>query len=421
MPRSATSLRRLAALCLATLSLGSTVPATAQTCTPDVNGDGVVDSADLGVLLSAWGSTYPATIDGVSPNQGPPGGGTVITITGSALASTSQVLVGGAPCTDVTVVSATEVRATTPAGAPGPASVSVTTLAGTTTLKGAFSYGAFTTPSWATLIEAMPDPSVVTSPALRNAIIATGYAWRVRDNVTQIEMLLVPPGTFNMGCSASILFDCREDEFPVHAVTLPNAFYIGRYEVTQAQWTATMGSNPSNFQSASAQVPATQVSSRPVERVSWNMIQGFLSLSGMRLPTEAEWEYACRAGTTTAFHSMPGFPNGTNNDDHLDLVAWGPWNSVGQTRVVGGKAANALGLHDMLGNVWELLSDYYGHDYYSASPAVNPQGPGTGTSRIIRGEGWSNYFDDDFRVSNRASAPPDVLSDDIGFRVVRNP
>jgi formylglycine-generating enzyme required for sulfatase activity len=402
---------------LATASGG----AQAQTCSPDINRDGVVDASDLSMVLAAWGTTYEATIDAVSPAQGPPVGGTVISVTGSGLAATTAVHVGGVLCSNLQIISANEVRATTPAGAPGTTSVSVTTPAGTTTAKGAFTYVAVVTPSWATLIEATPDPAVVSDAALRNAIAATGYAWRVRDNATNIEMLLVPPGTFDMGCSPSNLFSCWPWEFPVHAVTLPNAFYIGRYEVTQAQWTARMGSNPSSFQNASTQVPAAQVQNRPVERVSWNTVQGFLAATGLRLPTEAEWEYACRAGTTTAFHSVPGSPSGTNDDGLVGLVAWTPTNSEAQTRVVGGKASNALGLHDMLGNVWELLSDFYSETYYSVSPPVNPQGPATGVNRIIRGEAWSPFFNDDFRVSFRGNVSPDGTFDDIGFRVARNP
>jgi len=233
-------------------------------------------------------------------------------------------------------------------------------------------------------------------------------------------MLLVPPGTFNMGCSASNQWSCNSAENPVHAVTLMNAFYIGRFEVTQAQWTARMGSNPSFFQSASAQVPAAQVPNRPVERVSWNTIQGFLSATGLRLPREAEWEYAYRAGTTTAFHSMPGFPNGTNDDAQVGNIAWFTWNSANQTRPVGGKAANALGLHDMSGNVWEWVSDWYSSTYYASSPPTNPPGPATGTFRVLRGGSW----DDDtggLRSSVRDLDSPGNADGISGFRVARAP
>jgi formylglycine-generating enzyme required for sulfatase activity len=270
------------------------------------------------------------------------------------------------------------------------------------------------------VLEFAPDPAVVTNATLRNAISATGLPWSVRDNGTQIEMLLVPPGTFNMGCSASNQWGCFSAENPVHAVTLTNAFYIGRYEVTQAQWTAKMGSNPSWFQFASAQVPAAQVPNRPVERVSWNMIQGFLSATGLRLPTEAEHEYAYRAGTTTAFHSMPGFPNGTSDDFEAENVAWFDSNSASQTRPVGGKAANALGLHDMAGNVWEWVNDWYSGTYYASSPPTNPPGPASGADRVLRGGSWFAGTDR-LRSSRRNFRTPGSADSDRGFRVARNP
>jgi formylglycine-generating enzyme required for sulfatase activity len=281
--------------------------------------------------------------------------------------------------------------------------------------------GAGRVPAWATLIEAQPDPAVVTDPALRAAIAATGYAWRVRDTATQIEMLLIPPGTFQMGGSASQQFECWSHENPVHTVTLTNAFYMGRYEVTQAQWEAPMGSNPSEFQSASAQVPAAQVPNRPVERVSWKTIQSFLAQTGMRLPTEAEWEYAYRAGTTTAFHGYTGNLSGTNDDNLVGKIAWFTLNSNGQTRPVGGKLANGYGLHDMAGNVHEWVNDWYGK--YSSSPQTNPTGPASGAYRVVRGGSW-DYDPDSLRASLRYIFSPGSAINSVryvGFRVARTP
>jgi formylglycine-generating enzyme required for sulfatase activity len=274
------------------------------------------------------------------------------------------------------------------------------------------SAGAGRVPAWATLIEAQPDPAVVTDPALRAAIAATGYAWRVRDTATQIEMLLIPPGTFQMGGEVGWAA-------PVHTVTLTNAFYMGRYEVTQAQWEATMGSNPSDFQSASEQVPDAQVPNRPVERVSWKTIQSFLAQTGMRLPTEAEWEYAYRAGTTTAFHGYTGKLSGTNDDTLVGNIAWYNANSNTQTRPVGGKLANGYGLHDMAGNVNEWVNDWYGD--YSGAPQTDPTGPASGASRVVRGGSWFvNPYD--LRASDRDYVTP-VLPyyGGIGFRVARAP
>jgi formylglycine-generating enzyme required for sulfatase activity len=203
-------------------------------------------------------------------------------------------------------------------------------------------------------------------------------------------------------------------------VTLTNAYYIGRYEVTQAQWTARMGSNPSFFQSASAQVPAAQVPNRPVEMVSWNTIQGFLAATGLRLPTEAEWEYAYRAGTTTAFHSMPALPNGTNLDTQVGIIAWFNSNAASQTRPVGGKAANALGLHDMSGNVAEWVNDWFGNTYYASSPSTNPPGPENGVYRVNRGGSrWS--LSDGLRSSERNGNNPTLVTSSLGFRVARTP
>ena len=270
------------------------------------------------------------------------------------------------------------------------------------------------TPTWATLLEATPDAAVVTDANLRAAIVASGFAWRVRDTRTDIEMLLVPGGTFMMGCSASTQHGCRDDESPKHQVTLTQAFYMGRYEVTQAQWKARMGSNSLQFRGAS--YPDT--SSRPVERVSWDMIQDFNSATGLRLPTEAEWEYAYRAGTTTAFHSYPAQPNGFNNDTLLDNIAWFFSNAGGQTHAVGGKLANGLGLHDMSGNVYEWCQDWYGP--YSSGSVTNPSGPATGTWRLLRGgDRGINSFD--CRASQRDYGTPDGIYGSIGFRAVRTP
>jgi formylglycine-generating enzyme required for sulfatase activity len=345
-------------------------PAAAQ-CPGDVTGNGVVDGADLGALLTTWGAPK---------GQGDLNGDGMVD--GADL---GLLLTKWGPC--------------------------------------------ITVPSWATLIEAQPDPAVVTSATLRAAITATGLAWRVKDTATQMEMLLIPPGSFQMGCSASNQYGCETAESPVHTVTLTNAFYLGRYEVTQAQWQARMGSNPSYWQSPSSDVPADQVPNRPVEQVSWDMIAGaggFMAQTGMRLPTEAEWEYAYRAGTTTAFHGFTGYPNGTNDDTLVGNIAWYYQGSCSlgaacQTRPVGGKAGNGFGLHDMAGNVWEWVNDWYGD--YSAEPQVNPQGHPTGQYgpyRVFRGGSW-NYSTYSLRASSRGYGSPDSAGYDVGCRAARSP
>jgi formylglycine-generating enzyme required for sulfatase activity len=358
------SIGRLAASLASALALSLAAASHAQdACRADFDGDGSVGASDLTILLNAWG-----TCDGCVADVDRSG-----TVDGADL----TVLLG-------------------------------------------FWSGACAPLEWATVLEFAPDPAVVTNVVLRNAIIATGLPWRVRDNASDIEMLLVPPGSFNMGCSPSIQFDCFFEENPVHMVALTSPFYIGRYEVTQAQWTAVMGSNPSFFKSASAQVPAAQVPNRPVEQVAWTTAQGFLSATGLRLPTEAEWEFAYRAGTTTAFHSGPGFSTGTNNDTLAGNIAWLFSNAAAQTRPVGGKAANALGLHDMAGNVWEWVNDWSQANYYAWSPAVNPPGPAIGAFRVLRGGSWS-VISTAVRSSFREAFTPGSAFSNLGFRVARTP
>ncbi len=371
--------------------------------------------------LAAGFSYSNSSISSVVPSAGAAQGGGTVTITGAFLQNTSAVWFGDFPALSFTQVSPTVITAVTPSGAVGTSvDVRVQTPAGLLVASGAFSYVASVTPAWATLIEAQPDPTVVTDPTLRAAITATGLTWRVKDTATQIEFVLIPPGSFQMGCSASQQYGCTADESPVHAVTLTNAFYMGRYEVTQAQWQARMGSNPSFFQSSSTQVPAAQVPNRPVEQVNWNTIQGFLTQTGMRLPTEAEWEYTYRAGTTTAFHGFTGYLSGTNDDSLLENIAWFSSNSNSQTRPVGGKLGNGYGLHDMSGNIWEWVNDWYSSSYYSSSPQNNPPGPTTGTSRVVRGGHW-NLISEPCRASNRNDFSPSCENCIVGFRVARTP
>jgi len=400
----------------------TTVTAITPAGTAGLKAVSVTTAGGTATLVS--GFTYlppPPTLVSVAPTTGPAAGGTLITLTGTNLLGATSVTVGGVAATSVTVVSSSTVTAVTPAGTVGAKTVAVTTPSGTASLASGFTYATVVVPPWATLLEAAPSPAVVTDATLRAAITATGLAWRVKDTATQIEFVLIPPGTFNMGCSASQQHGCGSGENPVHPVTLTNAFYLGRYEVTQAQWQAEMGSNPSYFQSASTHVPLAQVPQRPVDRVDWTPIQGFLSQTGMRLPTEAEWEYAYRAGTTTAFHGYTGQLSGTNDDSLLGNIAWFGSNSNSQTRPVGGKLGNGFGLHDMAGNVYEWVNDWYVPNYYSTSPSVNPPGPSSGSYRVLRG-GGRNFGSSFCRASNRnVDVNPDVPFNSIGFRVARDP
>ncbi len=145
-----------------------------------------------------------------------------------------------------------------------------------------------------------------------------------------------------------------------------------------------------------------------------------MSVTGLRFPTEAEWEYAYRAATTTAFHSYAAQPNGFNDDTLLGNIAWYNANAGPQTHAVGGKFSNGLGLHDMSGNVWEWCQDWYISTYYASRPLTNPTGPTPGLYRLLRGGGW--YSDSVFcRASRRGGLTPGFFDPYYGFRVVRTP
>ena len=344
-----------------------------------------------------------SSILSIVPDIGVVGGGALITISGNYLGGATSVTIGGAPATNLIVVSPTTITAVTPTGKLGPADVVVTTSAGTLTSLNGFSYISVVVPAWATMLEALPDPAVVADANLRAAIVASGFAWRIKDTSSNIEMLLVPGGTFMMGCSPGDA-ECYSDESPAHQVTLTNDFYMGKTEVTQAQWQAKMGSNPSYFVAGNGYPGSFD---RPVEQVSWNTIQSFNSATGLRLPTEAEWEYACRIGTTTARYG------------ELNAIAWyyQNWTNFG-AQPVATKLPNALGLYDTIGNVWEWCQDWYQH--YSSARVTNPTGPATGSYRLLRGGSWT-FSSYNCRGSRRLSDYPVVAYIDVGFRVVRNP
>ena len=248
---------------------------------------------------------------------------------------------------------------------------------------------------WAIVLERCPDPNVVTDEKLREAITATGLPWRVQDIGTGIELLLVPPGTFTMVCSPSLLYNCDPGEYPIQQVAIEHAFYLGRYEVTQAQWMSVMASNPSTHQGQ----PNSDI--HPVDGVSWNMAQAFAAATGLRLPTEPEWEFACRAGTTTAFN------NGSDDDATVGTLAWYSETSAGHTWPLGQKAANAFGFHDMHGNVWEW-------------PESRPFVIGGTVFRIIRGGAWDTTTKQ-CRSSHRSLGHGDTGLSNRGLRVARTP
>ena len=205
-----------------------------------------------------------------------------------------------------------------------------------------------------------------------------------------------PAGSFQMG----YVFP---REKPVHEVTLTRGFWLLETEVTQAQWQAVMGDNPSDFKGDNL----------PVESVSWEDCKEFctkLSSQGLNvsLPTEAQWEYACRAGTTSAYAG------------NLDEMAWYSKNSGSTTHEVGQKKPNAWGLYDMHGNVWEWCSDWFDSGYYSKSPASDPTGPDTGSYRVFRGGGW-DCVARNCRSALRFFNSPDFRSDGLGLRCLLVP
>jgi formylglycine-generating enzyme required for sulfatase activity len=220
------------------------------------------------------------------------------------------------------------------------------------------------------------------------------------------EMIYVQGGSFNMGCISEQSNDCEDDTKPVHRVTLSD-YYIGKFEVTQELWNAVMSDNSSSFKGDRL----------PVEKVSWNDAQEFISKLNVqtgkqfRLPTEAEWEYAARGGVKSSGYKFSG-----SND--INAVAWYKNNSGDRTHDVGGKQPNELGIYDMSGNVWEWCGDWYNEDYYSSSPSNNPVGASSGSYRVLRGGSWGYEHDYLCVVSHRSDLSPEYCSRSIGFRIV---
>jgi uncharacterized surface protein with fasciclin (FAS1) repeats/formylglycine-generating enzyme required for sulfatase activity len=313
--------------------------------------------------------------------------------------------------------------------------------------------------AWCEVLEQKVDEAVVTDPALRAAINATGLPWRVREKATGIEMLLVPPGQFTMGRIPGDK-EAQPNELPAHPVTLTKPYYLGRYEVTREQWAKVMKAEPvaprlqggegltiqagegaiqiarPTFEfrdskgtiikveakaeraadgsiilsNPSDNAPPAEGGDNPSPELpaltSWSRCNEFCRKTGLRLPTEAEWEYACRGGVEAPRYGA------------LDVVSWHRGNAGGKNHPVGGKAANGLGFHDMLGNAWEWVNDWYSE--YTRGPKTNPRGPETGTSRVIRG----GYFDFEAgfcRATHRYKVDSPDFGNTTGLRVARDP
>jgi formylglycine-generating enzyme required for sulfatase activity len=221
----------------------------------------------------------------------------------------------------------------------------------------------------------------------------------------KLEMVLVPAGEFLMGTPGY-----SGDE--PHRVRITKPFYLGKYLVTQEQWEAVMGNNPSHFKGPN----------NPVESVNWDDCQQFVDKLNakshpgggkFRLPTEAQWEYACRAGSTTRYCFG-------DDESRFGEYAWFQENSGSRAHPVGEKKPNAWGLYDMYGNVWEWCQDWYDKGYYAASPTDDPPGPSTGSFRVIRGGSW-DYAAWRCWSARRNVGSPGLRAYSLGFRVSRVP
>jgi sulfatase modifying factor 1 len=220
-----------------------------------------------------------------------------------------------------------------------------------------------------------------------------------------MEMVLVKGGCYDMGDTFG---EGASNEKPVHHVCVKD-FYLGKYPVTQMQWTSNMAINPSLEPECGMTCP--------VENVSWNDVQEFIKKlrertgKPYRLPTEAEWEYAARSGGKDEKWA------GTSDEKELGNYAWHYNNSHFQSHPVGQKNPNGLGLYDMSGNVWEWMSDWYNGEYYANSPTDEPQGPETGRTRVLRGGYWGD-LSIWLRTARRIGLDPDAKAAGYGVRLV---
>ena len=252
---------------------------------------------------------------------------------------------------------------------------------------------------------ALALPTLAAAPAERAPVV------RVDEGI-EFRFVWLPPGTYWRG-SEPAEAGRDADEGPRHEVTLTRGFFLGTHEVTQGQWTAVLGRNPAVFRRG------PDAPRRPVESVSWDDCQRFLAALNrrgagrFRLPTEAEWEYAARAGTTTRF------PWGDDPEGHATHAhAWANSRSLAITHPVGTRPPNAWGLHDLHGSVWEWCADWYGP--YAAGPQRDPAGPPAGRERVFRGGSWYD-FPPSLRSANRHRHPPDGRYPAVGLRLVWEP
>lgn len=245
------------------------------------------------------------------------------------------------------------------------------------------------------------------TPAVSQKPIGFSADQKTYTNSIGIEFMIIPAGEFDMGSRADEK-DRYSDEGPVHRVKISNAFYMSKYEITQKQWSDVMGNNPSNFKGDNL----------PVEQVSWNDVHEFIKKlnenegsNKYRLPSEAEWEYAARAGTTTRYSFG-------DDESKLGDYAWYDSNSGVKTHEVGQKKPNPWGLYDVHGNVWEWVQDIY-HDSYSGVPTDGGAWEGVGSTHVSRGGGWG-YVARDCRSALRHRGGAGFQANGLlGFRLLR--
>jgi len=227
-------------------------------------------------------------------------------------------------------------------------------------------------------------------------------------NSLGMELVMIPAGSFRMGGDKT-LEQAEDHENPIHTVSFSKPLLMGKYAVTQAHWAVVMDNNPSKFED----------DLRPVETISWHDAQDFIEAlnnredtKGYRLPTEAEWEYAARAGSESAYAFG-------SESVRLDEFAWYKKNAQNQTHPVGQLAPNAWGLYDMHGNVHEWCQDWFDRGYYSQSPSQAPGGPAEGLAKSLRGGDWGSdrwYC----RCASRSLGSPSRRSNRVGFRIIKD-
>ena len=258
--------------------------------------------------------------------------------------------------------------------------------------------------AWGVVLARSPG-SAVTDAAVRQKIVASGWPWRVKDKKSGIVLVLIPPGEFMMGSPDWEEGHHRSER--QHARVIRKAFYLGETEVTQAQWELAMGANPSPHRRPN----------NPVDNVSWDDVQPFLQTTGLRLPSEAEWEYACRAGTMTPFSF--GATLSTEQANYKGSYTYGSGRrgaSRDETVAVGTLGKNAWGISDMHGNVYEWCQDLFGD--YPATGGDERASESGGTRRLIRGGSWS-WGPSACRAAQRTVKEPASSNGLVGFRAAR--